>query len=191
MDLIMTVKATYEVAGQDISDLAIQAIVKELSAYPAPHVHMALTRCMKELRKITLVDILDRLPNGHPGPEEAWAVVSRTMDNEAVSIVWTEEMAQAAGTARSLAHDPVAARLAFKETYTALVQQARLRQQAPKWSASLGYDQHGREQALQEAVDKGRLGLEYARKLLPDMNGSADVKALAQYMGAIGNGMPR
>lgn len=170
MDLITAVKVTYEIVGQDISDLGIQSIVRELESYPLVAVLEALTRCRKELCKVTLADILDRLPNGHPGPEEAWSIVSRTLNNEAVSIVWTEEMAEAAGAARSLADDPVAARMAFKETYTALVQQSRLNQRPPQWRASLGFDPHGREQALKEAVEKNRIGLEYMRKLVPDMS---------------------
>lgn len=66
MDLLTAVKATYEVVGQDISDLGIQAIVTELKQYDLQHVLLALTRCRKELRKLTLADILDRLPGGHP-----------------------------------------------------------------------------------------------------------------------------
>ncbi|NGZ99116.1 MAG: hypothetical protein CV089_23905 [Nitrospira sp. WS110] len=169
MDLITAVKATYEVIGQDLSDLGIQAIILELKQYPEPAVLDALTRCRKELRKITLADILDRLPHGHPGPEEAWAIVSRTLNNEYVSIVWTEQMAQAAGVARPLTTDPVAARLAFKESYTALVSKARAKNQQPTWIASLGYDPVGRQAALEEAVQCGRLSVEHATRLMPSL----------------------
>lgn len=169
MDLITAVKATYEVVGQDISDLAMQTVVAELSQYPLQSVLLALTRCRKELRRVSLADILDRLPGGHPGVEEAWAIVSPCLNNEDVSLVWTAEMAEACGAIRSLANDPVAARMAFKEVYTAAVQQARAKNRQPSWRVSLGHDPKGREGAVQEAVANGRLTQAQARAVLPDL----------------------
>lgn len=169
MDLITAVKATYEVVGQEISDLAIQAIVTELKQHDLQHVLVALTRCRKELRRITLADILDRVPGGHPGAEEAWSIVSPCLMNEDMSVVWTGEMAEAFGVARRLSDDPVAARLAFKEAYTALTQKARAGNARPQWRVSLGYDACQRASAIQEAVEKGRLSLEMAQKYLPNL----------------------
>lgn len=167
MDLLTAVKATYEVVGQDISDLGIQAIVTELKQYDLQHVLLALTRCRKELRKLTLADILDRLPGGHPGVEEAWAIVSRCLSDENASVVWTDEIASAFGVARSLANDPIAARMAFKEKYVESIQRAKATHQKPVWRVSLGYDLRGREIALREAVDKGRVPAAHALKFVP------------------------
>lgn len=167
MDLITAVKATYEVIGQDLSDLAIQAIVTELKAYPVPAVMQALTRCRKELRKLTLADILERIPGGHPKAEEAWALVSRVMRDERASIVWTEEMAEAYGVACRLEGDMVAARMAFKETYTNAVNRSRTEKPQPVWKMSLGYDPHGRQSAVEEAVSRGLITQEQGMKLLP------------------------
>lgn len=168
MDLITAVKATYEVIGQDISDLAIQAVVLELKAYPQDAALLALARCRKELRKITLADILERIPGGHPKPEEAWALVSRVMADEQASIVWTEEIAEAYGVAAKLGSDMVAARMAFKETYAAAVSKSRASKPQPTWKLSLGYDPHGRQAAVEEAVSRNLLTQEQGRKLLPD-----------------------
>lgn len=168
MTLTMAVKATYEVLGQDVSDLAILTIVEELEGYPIGDVMTALTRCRKELRKLTLADILDRLPTGHPGVEEAWATVSGLLSSEDASVVWTDEMAQAFGVARHLASDKVAARMAFKEAYSKAVAQARDAKKGPAWRVSLGYDPSGRQGVIEEAVKLGRLPVEHAKKLLPN-----------------------
>lgn len=169
MDLITAVKATYEVIGQEISDLAMQTIVAELSEYPTQSVLLALTRCRKELRRLSLADILDRLPGGHPGVEEAWTIVGPCLANEDASVVWTVEMAESYGSIRTLADDPIAARMAFKEVYSAAVQQARARNLQPSWRVSLGHDAKGREAVVQDAVAKGRLTSAQARAVLPDL----------------------
>ena len=168
MDLVELVTATYAVVGQEISDLGLAAIVMELRDYPEKNVAFALGRCRKELRRITLADILDRLPGGHPGPEQAWAIVSRVMSNEDVSIVWTDEMREAYGVCRSLAKDTVAARMAFREDYVSRVQAARANHRVPQWSVSLGHDAMGREVAVREAIEKKVITQEQARMLLPD-----------------------
>ncbi len=168
MDLLEAVTATYAVVGQEISDIGLKAIVMELQSYPYGAVLEALTRCRKELRKITLVDIMDRIPTGHPGVEEAWAMLSPCLSNEKASIVWTDEMAEAYGVASHLTHDKIAARMAFKEAYSKAVAKARDVKKGPVWRPSLGTDPHGRQAALEEAVELGRLGLDHAKKLIPD-----------------------
>lgn len=170
MTLTMAVKATYEVLGQDVSDLAILTIVEELEGYPIGEVMTALTRCRKELRKLTLADILDRLPTGHPGVEEAWSVVSALLGNEEASIVWTDEMREAYGAAAPLRDDLVAARMAFKEVYAKAIGQARAERRKVSWKVSLGLDPHGRQAAIEKAVALGQLTDEHARKLIPDLS---------------------
>ncbi len=172
MDLVTAVKATYEVIGQEVSDLAIQAIVLELQHYPAQHIATALARCRKELRRITLVDILERIPGGYPKPEEAWALVSQVIGNEQASIVWTNEMAEAYGVATMLRDDLVAARMAFKEAYTNAVNRARTNQTQPTWLCSFGFDPYGRQTAVEEAVARGFITAEHATKLLPNYSSS-------------------
>lgn len=170
MTLTMAVKATYEVLGQDVSDLAILTIVEELEQYPMPDVLAALTRCRKELRRVTLADVLDRIPGGHLGAEEAWSVVARCLTDETASVVWTDEIASAFGVARALSGDLVAARMAFKEAYQRAVSDAKAKNVKPVWRVSLGYDVQGRESALREAVAKGRIPLAYAQTMIPDLS---------------------
>lgn len=117
-------------------------------------------------------DIIGRLQemDGRPGPEESWAMMPR---DESVTVVWTQEMQQAWGAALPLINegDNVAARMAFVERYKQLVGQARARSEAPKWSASIGTDQMGRERVLLEAAERGRLPAHYVAGLLPHHEG--------------------
>lgn len=156
MTLIEAVKATYAVIGQSMTDTELAMVVSDLSLYPADGVLAALARCRRELKRITLADILARLPGGHPGVEEAWALVSKALGNEAVSIVWTDEMREAMGVAMALADDAVAARMAFKEVYTRAVSESRAAGCRPQWTVSLGADPHGRALAQHEAANLNR-----------------------------------
>lgn len=169
-DLLKAIAVTAELTGTEWSKDAARAVAEELSQYPLAQVKIALTECRKSLKgRLTLAEIINRIPSGHPGPEEAWAIVSRSMNNEQISIVWTDEMREAYGVACALADDPIAARMAFKESYGPLVSAARSNRQQPSWSVSLGYDVAGRELAVQEAVEKGRLSIEQASRLVPSL----------------------
>ena len=125
-------------------------------------------------------DIIGRLQvmDGRPGPEEAWAMMPRDEDT---TVVWTQEMASAWGVALPLLNerDQVAARMAFTEQYRKLVQGARDRGEPARWSPSLGADQNGRERALMDAVDKGRLGADHVAGLLPYRSSGTEARLLA------------
>lgn len=99
--------------------------------------------------------------DGRPGPEEAWAACQPAAD-QARTVVWTAEMAEAWGIAWPLLHnhgDEVGARMAFKEAYTRLLADARKQRRPVEWSATLGHDEAMRADALREAVSAGRLPL--------------------------------
>lgn len=170
MKLHELIQATFSVMGQELSDEAVALMTIELQDYPEDAVRMALRRCRTELRKLTLADILDRLPGGHPGVEEAWAIVGPSLGNEGLTVVWTNEMREAFGSAVSLAEDKVAARMAFKEKYLALLAEARQARRGPEWSVSLGWDVVGRETAIQHAVQHHRLSAAVAQRYLPGPN---------------------
>jgi hypothetical protein len=183
MDLLEAVMTTFAVVGQEMPDIGIKAIVMELQGYPPQAALEALTRCRKELRKITLADILERIPTGHPGPEEAWGKVCTVLGDDNATIVWTDEMREAFGVALPLKHDKVAARMAFKEKYIDLVAQARDRRQPPVWKPSPGYDPHGRQAAIEEAVTLGRLSVDHAKQLIPDFSEPASTVTLPEIAG--------
>lgn len=100
-------------------------------------------------------------PDGRPGADEAWAMIPR---DEYVSVVMTEEMAKAYGIAKPLLDegDQVAARMAFKDAYSRIVEQNKMAGIAPSWFPSLGHDPAMREAVLTDAVRVGRLSASFA-----------------------------
>lgn len=163
---LLAVLAAVHSRGQIDDDVA-DAYASDLAAYPEPLVLHALDRCRRELRTFpTIADIISRIDDGRPGAEEAWAMIPK---DEAGSVVWSTEMRDAFAVARSLlADDPVAARMAFRETYVKLVTDARARQTPTAWIPSLGHGVEERSQAVQFALERGRLSADQAKRLLPD-----------------------
>lgn len=96
--------------------------------------------------------------DGRPGAEEAWSIAVRAED-EAATVVWTAEIAEAWGIAHPVAHagDKIGARMAFREAYERLVEAARRERRQVAWSPSLGTDAAARDRAISEAVERGLL----------------------------------
>lgn len=96
--------------------------------------------------------------DGRPGVEEAWASALWSAD-ESNTVVWTEEMAEAWKAAKPVLdrRDQVGARMAFKEVYTRLIDEARRAWRAPVWVASLGFDVAKRDEAIAAAAARGRI----------------------------------
>lgn len=165
--LLEAVAVTAELCGRIFSEPAARVFVMDLEGYPEPAVLAALTRCRKEVKGIlTVHDVLSRIDDGRPGAEEAWSMMPF---DEAQSVVWTDEMAQAFGVCGPLLAegDKVAARMAFRETYNRLCAKAKDERLPVNWTASLGHDTRGRAAVLQEAVSLGRLPYEYAQQFCP------------------------
>jgi len=101
-----------------------------------------------------------------PGAEQAWGIGLKSM-NESASLVWTEEIAQAMGACHEqiLAHDLVGARMAFKEKYEQLVEEAEGR--PVKWLVSLGHDKFGRAGVVEKAYRDGLIPSGVVHQLLP------------------------
>lgn len=118
-------------------------------------------------RPADILELLDLIaPDGRLSADEAWALAPR---DEMVSVVLTEEIMEAWGIAQPLLDegDQVAARMAFKDAYSRLVDTNRRNGIKVKWRASLGWNKEGRAPVLAEAVRLGRLGAEHALGLLP------------------------
>lgn len=168
-ELAKALIVTAEVTGHEMSRSAAHAMALDLDGYPDADVTEALRRCRREGKgRLTLAAILERMPGGHVGADEAWAIASRGED-ESASIVWTDEIAEAFGVARGLLldGDNVGARMAFRDTYTRLAQQSRDAGRKPQWWPTLGHDARGRKSAILEAVTRGRLPAESVQRYLP------------------------
>ena len=180
--LLEAIAVTAELTQTQLTEAAARVMAADLSQYPESQVLAALTRCRRELKgRLTIADVITRLDDGRPGPEEAWAMMPRS---EADTVVWTEEMAEAMGVAQPLLDegDAIAARMAFKECYAKLVAQSRDAKRPVKWTASLGHDPLGREQVLLRAAEQGKLSQPHVAGLLPYRDVSPVLEGVAVRM---------
>lgn len=155
--VVKALALTCELTSTSLSDAAKALMVKLLSTYDARSVVVALDRCASECKqRVSLADVISRITDGRPGPEEAWALMPKT---EAEAACVTEEMSIAWGAAAPLvtAGDHVAARMAFKETYERAVREARARREPPRWRLSAGWDRALTESAAIDGMGRGLL----------------------------------
>lgn len=107
-----------------------------------------------------IVEQIERMAklDGRPGQEEAWAI-SLGARSEDETVVWTHECVQAWAAAKPVMDlgDEVGARMAFKETYTRLVTEARARFEPASWEVSEGFDGERRRIAVARAIETGRI----------------------------------
>ena len=148
-----------------------------LAPFPWEQVQRALAEHARACKFApTPADIVERLhaADGRPGAETAWALALRARD-EALTVVWTAEVAEAFGIARPVldAGDEVGARKAFLEAYRGLVAEARRQMRPAAWTASLGLDPQCRADALSEALRRGQLSEHWRTQLLPERAQSA------------------
>lgn len=165
--LIKAIGVTLEITATQLSDGAVKLMLADLAAYPEPQVLAALRRCCRELKsRLTLADVISRIDDGRPAPEEAWAMVPK---DEAASAMMTSEMREAFAVVYAMVSvgELVPARMAFLERYRTAVQQARDARQPVQWEFSPGTDKAGRELVILDAAEKGRISLDGARRLLP------------------------
>lgn len=169
MNLHEEIAVTAELCGTSLSEAAAEIMVTELAGYDRQQIIGALAKCRRELKgRLTMASVIERLDDGRPGAEEAWAMLPKT---ESESAVWTDEARQAFGVVAGLlaAGDEIAARMAFREAYQRLVADSRDSRRPVSWTVSLGHDPRGREAVLRRAVELGRLPHEYAQQFLPSL----------------------
>jgi hypothetical protein len=165
-ELIDAITITEEFTNTTLTKEAKATIVKELQRYPHNQAMDALRRCYRELTgRLTIAAIIQRIDDGRPGPDEAWAMLPRS---EQDSVVWTREMVVAWGIARKAA-DPIAERMAFRQAYERELREARDEGRIAVWTPSLGRDPGKREAAITQAVEKGRITQDQAIELLPGL----------------------
>jgi len=170
--LVAAVSVVAELTGTELSIDAMRAMVDVLKDYPEKWTAGALKRCQRECKgRLTLADILQRLDDGRPSAEEAWAMMPRS---ESQTVVWTREMQEAFQIVAYVMDDHVQARMAFKDAYNAAVSKARDGGWPVYWNVTLGHDPHGRETPVIEAVRAGRITKGYASGLLPYLDSPSE-----------------
>lgn len=185
-ELLQAIAVTAELTGTELSEAAARVMADDLCAYAEAHVLGALVRCRKELKgRMTVADVVTRLADGRPGPEEAWAICANSLNDEGASFAWTHEMQAAFGVALALRGDKVAARMAFKESYERSVQQARDAGSQLKWSMSFGWRKEDREGPVLEAIRLGRIAPEVAMQYVRLEGADTPERLLEMARGAV------
>jgi len=166
--LIKFIGVTWEICGgREPSEGVMNALVDALEKYSPNAVNKALLRCQTECRgSISLADIISRIDDGRPGAEEAWAMLPQI---ESHSVVWTAEMAGAYAAVKDIWDQPVAARMAFKETYQRICAESKAKNLVVLWMFSPGTDENLQQRALIEAVEKNRITPARAMELAPHL----------------------
>ncbi|MDL4862956.1 hypothetical protein NPJ88_011475 [Halomonas elongata] len=170
-DLLDQLYATAEVLGNEIKPAAASLMIRDLRDYDRPEIEQALARCRSEITgRLTLAAILERMPtaNAHLAANEAWSVVLESQDEQA-TIIWTDEIAKAAGVANPIleAGDKVGARMAFIAAYEREVAASKSEGREVRWWPSLGESKEQRREAIEQGVKDGRLPAPKVEHLLP------------------------
>jgi hypothetical protein len=178
--------AVLQIHRQDSTADVMRLWFAALEQYPMEQVRQAFGMFIKSPQgkyppvPSVIIEILDQMnPDGRVGADEAWAMYPH---DEADSAVITDEMAEAMRVARPLldARDKIGARMAFKEAYTRIVDSNRFKGIKPKWFPSLGHSIEGREQALKQAAELGRISYDHVSNLLPAPSNGILEKALPE-----------
>lgn len=168
-DILKAITIAAEVTQTTLSKQAMLFMEHELVGYPKQQALVALRRAARECRSgsFCLAEVIKRVDDGRPGADEAWSLVPQ---NEAVTVVWNNEICEAWGCVRDMLEDGdrVGARMAFKAAYDRIVQRNKDAGVQPEWTASLGHDSAGRESVIQQAVSQGRVPAAQYRMYLPE-----------------------
>ena len=154
-------KGAFEIYGSKLSAEGWELWWRMMAPYSIQQFKQAMTAHLAaSVYSPKPADIIQAIKaqDGRPGSDEAWQLALQAMD-EYATVVWTDEIAQAKSVADAIWQegDKVGARMAFRQRYETLVSEARAAGTKPNWQPTMGFDKAGRLDAVQRAVDMGRL----------------------------------
>lgn len=168
----LAVMAKLMPGGERIDEDSGDFLINALSDYDQEAVLKSLRRCFKELKFFpTVSEIIDRIDDGRPGTEEAWALAPKHDDSAAYL---NDEIMGAWKSANDLLReggDMIAARMTFKEVYERVVKENRSSGKVPKWflsRASGRGSEVSNQAAMRDAIEKKRISIQSVLALLPD-----------------------
>lgn len=170
-EFITMLSATLDIYGRKLSPGAYSIWFECMKQWPLEACRAALSKYVQGGKAnapvpFDIVKIL-QASDGWIEAEEAWSIVSKTLNDERVTVFWTPPMQTAFGVAMELQDDMIAARMAFKEVYNRELSSARERGERPGWQISPGTDPNQRAAAVREALRLGRISVESAKLLTP------------------------
>jgi hypothetical protein len=147
-------------------DSAIEMAYNDLIEYDMGLVAAALTYHRKTnefpptvANIVRIITDTSRIKSLHLSADEAWA---ECPVDERHSAVWTAQIGQAYYISEEVQGDLQAKRMAFKAAYDRIVNEAVRRGIRPQWVLSAGTDEVLKQEALQRAIDFGRITPSYA-----------------------------
>ncbi|MFJ3114912.1 hypothetical protein ACIPI6_00135 [Pseudomonas protegens] len=171
--LLLSLFATAEVMGQQLTQAAALLMVDDLRDYTEPVLTAALRSCRIEGGRLTVASVLKHAQSadGRPGKDEAWSI-ALTASDEVETVVMTSEVQQAMTAAAPILRlgDKVGARMAFMDAYTRLVTAARAESAPVCWSVSLGFDPGRRVLAIESAVRMQLITQQAGTQYLADLS---------------------
>lgn len=170
-EFLAIIGGLFEVYNQDISHVKINIYWSTLGQYSIPSLKAAANAWVRKSEFMPKPADLIKLLGGsnqHLSADEAWALAIMASD-EANTIVWTKEMAQAWGLAQIVYEngDHIGARRTFIDRYVRLVDESTLFNKPIEIFVSLGFDKSKRIEAINKAVFSGLLAYDKATHYLP------------------------
>lgn len=158
--------ATAEMLGKSFTDHQLILFAESVEKYDQKQFMDALRRVREECKFFSLAEVISRIDDGRPDPEEAWSLV-RFDDSE--TMVMNDDIGKAMGVARTAYEegDKLGAKFAFKEKYAKVVAEARAKAVRVNWFVSLGYDKSGHAEPVKAALEAGRIDSKTAKEYLP------------------------
>ncbi|MFZ1642573.1 MAG: hypothetical protein WAV07_14310 [Candidatus Contendobacter sp.] len=174
----INILAIAEIYGKALSPAAIGIYWNALRDYPLAEVQRATERHVADPvngqffpKPADIIRYLTAAQDGagHPGPDEAWGLLLRLVNDERETGVLTDEMRDGWAACQPILNlgDQVGARKCFIEVYQRHVQDARQQGLPARWTVTLGTDARLREARLKEAVEACRISADQVRALLP------------------------
>ena len=158
--------ATAEMLGKSFTDHQLILFAESVEKYDQKQFMDALRRVREECKFFSLAEVISRIDDGRPDPEEAWSLV-RFDDSE--TMVMNDDIGKAMGVARAAYEegDKLGAKLAFKEKYAKVVAEARANAKPVNWFMSLGSNASGYAEPVNAALAAGRIDKKTAKQCLP------------------------
>lgn len=185
-----------ELYGKTIKPTQTAMYFRVLSAYPLTAIQAAMDAHSKSSERGRFwplpADLIAQLEtmqthDGRPTPEEAWSTAVQTHD-EAISVAWTDETAQAwfqVGLALMDVGDRFNASRGFIDLYKRLVEASRKAGTPVCWSISPGEDKNLRRQVIEQAYRNRQITKDQAVALLPSLPADGDGAALEAIAGTV------
>ena len=164
--IIEILTVTAELMGHQISAAALNVMIDDLCDYSVEEIATAATKLRKKAGRFSLPALIENIPGGFVGGNEAWSTFPKS-EQETGVVTQQALSAWAAACALYESGDTIAARAAFIDAYNRNVNESNGR---PEYTVSLGQDLSQRAGAIHKAIDQGLLPLESAGKYLSSSN---------------------